>query len=327
MEYSNIQRNIDSDLLPMTEKQLTLEWAKLTYTNFHLFDKHVTSTSYSSNEDLQQWILKAKSLMKDIKMKGSHAGRNEVVRVACTEYNLYLPQKTADFISDPQKPLNIQEVVAIVSNPEWYYTNRLFHQNVIHHLVYGITRKTNNLWLIDAEREWLDTHQVTYTYANCTRITDSRGFVYKLMNSTFSNTITKMFKRAMVSKLGEYITVRDKDQMILKIDNGERDDLVYEPRSFKHGKGIVISKKCNDIILPQTTTDIVMKKCQLSMWVKQCISSGMTWPQVCTKLKTIYTQEYQLYTTKHTFSTQMMMHKVKPVNTNHQQLENNESGM
>ena len=70
-----------------------------------------------------------------------------------------------------------------------------------------------------------------------------------------------------------------------------------------------------------------MKICQLSMWVKQCISSGMTWPQVCTKLKTIYTQEYQLYTTNHTFSTQMMMHKVKPVNTYHQQFENNESGM
>ena len=69
MEYSNIQRSIDSDLLPMTEKQLTLEWAKLTYTNFHLFDKHVTSTSYSSNEDLQQWILKAKSLMKDSNAK------------------------------------------------------------------------------------------------------------------------------------------------------------------------------------------------------------------------------------------------------------------
>ena len=243
MEFSNLQRSIDSDLLPMTEKQLTINWAKQTYTNFHLFDKQVTLTSYSSNEDLQRWILTAKQLMKDIKIKGSHAGRNEVVRIACTEYNLFLPQKTAKFISEPQKPLNIQIVVAIVSNPDWYFGNKLVHQSIIHHLVCGITRKTNNLWLIDAEREWLNTHQVKYTYANCKCITVSRGFVYKLMNSTFSNTFTKMFKRAMVSKLGEYITVLDKDQMVLKIDNGERCDLIYEPRSLNMEKELLFQTR------------------------------------------------------------------------------------
>lgn len=327
MEFSNLQRSIDSDLLPMTEKQLTINWAKQTYTNFHLFDKQVTSTSYSTNEDLQRWILTAKKLMRDIKMKGSHAGRNEVVRIASTEYNLFLPHKTGEFISEPQKPLNIQEVVAIVSNPDWYFSNKLVHQSIIHHLVYGITRKTNNLWLIDAEREWLNTHQVKYTYANCKRITDSRGFVYKLMNSTFSNTITKMFKRAMVSKLGEYITVRDKDQMVLKIDNGERCDLIYEPRSFKHGKGIVISNKIKDTSLSSTNKDTVLNGFQLSVWVKQCISSGMTWPQVCSRVQNIYTNEFNVYSKTNSFSSKTMLIPVKPVEHHQTKHNTNEAGM
>ena len=327
MDYCNIQRCIDSDLFPMTEKQLTLDWAQQTYSNFHFFDKNVTTTSYCSNEDLQQWILKAKSLMRDIKIKGSHAGRTELVRIACNDYNLYLPQKTADFVSVPQKPLNIQEVVAIVSNPQWYYANKSFNQNVIHHLVYGLTRKSNNLWLIDAEREWLNNHQVTYNYANCTRITDSRGFVYKLMNSTFSNTISKMFKRAMVSKLGEYITVRDKDQMILKIDSGERLDLVYEPRSFKHGKGIVISKKDNDTSYLPNTQNIVSEESQMSLWVKQCISLGMEWQQVSTKVKDIFNQEYQCHKTKHSSTTTSMLNNEKQVEMIHPHIDNIVQGM
>ena len=60
----------------------------------------------------------------------------------------------------------------------------------------------------------------------CKRVTLSRGFVYKLMNSTFSNTTIKMIKRAMWSNLGEYITVRDNDHIVKKINNGEKPDLM-----------------------------------------------------------------------------------------------------
>ena len=292
MSHTLTHRSIDSDLFPMTEKQLTLNWARKTYFNFHLFDRsHVPTSKYGSDDELNKWILKAKSLMKDIKMKGSHAGKLEVVRIACNEYDLHLPQKPGDFVSQPQKPLNIKEVVAIVSDPEWYYANKTYNQNVIHHLVYGLTRKTNNLWLIEIEREWLKDNQVTYNYDNCTRITDSRGFVYKLMNSTFSNTISKMFKRAMVSKLGEYITVRDKDQMISKIDSGERDDLEYEARTFTHGKGVVISKKYKNNTLPTITNRIISNEPQMGLWVKQCIRNGMDWNHIQTKVKDIFLQE------------------------------------
>ena len=66
-----------------------------------------------------------------------------------------------------------------------------------------------------------------------------------MMNSTFSNTTIKMFKRAMISKLGEYISVRDKEQMIKEIDSGDRSDLFYEHKTFLNGKGIIIKKKKN----------------------------------------------------------------------------------
>ena len=158
-------------------------------------------------------------------------------------YNLYLPQKTASFVSEPQKSLNIQEVVAIISDPDWYFEDTTSKQNIIHHIVYGLTRKTNNLWLIDTEREWLNSHQIKYAYPQSTRITESRRFFYKLMNSTFSNTTIKMFKQAKISKLGEYISVRDKEQMIIKIDIGAWSDLMYEHKTFLNSKGISINNK------------------------------------------------------------------------------------
>ena len=150
MMNSHIQQFVNSYLLPMTKKQLTLQWAKDTYSSFHLFDNH---------------------------------------------------------------------------------------------LVYGLTRKTNNLWLIDAEREWVNSHQIEYSYPHSARITETRGFVYKLMNSTFSNTTIKMFKRAMISKLGEYISILEKEQLIKKIDSGAQADLMYEQKTFLNGKGIIIKKK------------------------------------------------------------------------------------
>ena len=121
MMDSCIQRCGNSNLFPMTEKQLTLQWAKDTYSSFYLFDNHVVSSCYSSDDELHQWIIKAKYLLKDIKTQGSQAGQKEVLRIACEVYNLYLPYKTASFVSAPQKPLNSQEVVAIISDPEWYF--------------------------------------------------------------------------------------------------------------------------------------------------------------------------------------------------------------
>ena len=44
MMDSCIQRCVKSNLFPMTEKQLTLEWAKDTYSSFHLFDNRVVSS-------------------------------------------------------------------------------------------------------------------------------------------------------------------------------------------------------------------------------------------------------------------------------------------
>ena len=47
----------------------------------------------------------------------------------------------------------------------------------------------------------------------------------------------------MIRKLGEYISVHDKEQMIKKIDSGARSDLMYEHKTFLNGKGIIIKKK------------------------------------------------------------------------------------
>ena len=40
----------------------------------------------------------------------------------------------------------------IISNPTWYNNNKNEKQAIIHEMVYGITRKVNNFWLIDTEK-------------------------------------------------------------------------------------------------------------------------------------------------------------------------------
>ena len=47
----------------------------------------------------------------------------------------------------------------------------------------------------------------------------------------------------MICELGKYISARDKEQMIKKIDSGARSDLMYEHKTFLNGKGIIKKKE------------------------------------------------------------------------------------
>ena len=241
-------RFINQDLLPVNEKEITEQWARDTYNHCHLFTTEVTGTVWESHQDLKKWMHIAKNLMKDIKCHGVQAGRERIVHLANHKYNLTLSSDGNGLIDESLAPVNINDVVEIVSNPSWYHDNKFEKQNIIHDLIYAITRKTNNFWLITAEKKWMQKHNVIYGFRRSKRITESRGFVYKLMNSIFSNTTIRMFKRAMLSSLGEYISVRDNAKLLKKIQSGEDSEYCVTPRMFSGGKGYIITslKKSNN---------------------------------------------------------------------------------
>lgn len=283
---NEIKRLVSFDLLPLHEKHLSLKWAKRTYAYYHLFDDEIRTTSYSNDDDLLNWISFTKTLMKNIKIKGTEAGRREIVRLACHQYNLFLPNKKSDFRTPFQKPLNVREVVSVITDPVWYNDNKIYKQDIIHHLAYGITRKGNNLWLLEAEKEWMASFRVSYDFNDCKRITETRGFVYKLMNSTFSNSTIKMFKRAMLANLGEYISVRDNEGLIQKINSGTIKNLSYKHISFKNGKGLVITKR--DFHSHDQNMSMKQLVNYVNEWVKMSIINGVELDQIVSNIQKMY---------------------------------------
>ena len=70
---NEIKRLVSFNLFPLHEKHLTLKWARNTYAYYHLFNDAVHTTGYST-DGLLDWIPVTKSLMKNIKTKGTEAG-------------------------------------------------------------------------------------------------------------------------------------------------------------------------------------------------------------------------------------------------------------
>ena len=157
------QRFIKQDLFPINEKEITEEWAKETYNHCHLFCKEVTGTVWDSYEDLKHWMSTAIKLMKDIKFQGVKAGKDRIVHLAIHKYNLTIPSKGKGLLEKSMSPVNLEDVVEIISDPEWYNENTFEKQDIIHDLIYGITRKGNNFWLITAEKIWMEKYNVFYS--------------------------------------------------------------------------------------------------------------------------------------------------------------------
>jgi len=92
-----LQRIVNCDLFPVCEKKLTLDWARSTYKHYHLFDESILTTTYNDESDLSAWIEEAKNIIKDIKVQGTQSGRDEIVRIATHQYNIFLPRKKQRF--------------------------------------------------------------------------------------------------------------------------------------------------------------------------------------------------------------------------------------
>ena len=228
-----IIRIVPLKLLPLNERHYTPLWAQQTYCYRYLFNKNVTSQSYRSDAELQEWQFEAIQLMKEIKQIGIDYGQGEIVQLAYEHYGMTMPNTTNC------RPTNIDDIMTIIEDESWYKNNKVYKQNIIYHLIYGITRSGMNGWLINQERKWLRVHQIRYNEEEVgLRKTKLRGFVYSIMNSKFSNSTIKLFKTVMQRKYGEFISVR-------KPVISSRSNLIYTVRNFLGCSGYVV--QCKDI--------------------------------------------------------------------------------
>ena len=94
--------------------------------------------------------------MREIKHIGITHGRNEIIKLARFHYGMIIPK------SGNYKPTNIDDVMSIIGDKDWYNNNKEFKLNIIYHLMYGLNKSGMNGWLIDQECEWLQDHKLQY---------------------------------------------------------------------------------------------------------------------------------------------------------------------
>ena len=220
-----------------------------------MFDEATTSESYKSDSEVEDWRLQALEIMREIKHIGIAQGRSEIVKLARNHYGMTIPKQ------GNYKPTCIDDIISIIEDEDWYNDTKNFKQNIIYHLMYGLTQSGMNGWLLEEEHRWMQNHKLQYlqdTVVNCK--TKLRGFVYSIMNSQFSNSTIKLFRNIMRRKYEEFMTVHKPSNMF-------GDNVQYKARIFLRGSGYIVT--CSESSgMTIFGNDLVEKMC--SKWVLIC---------------------------------------------------------
>lgn len=257
-----VWRMVPLKLFPVNEMKYTKEWAKKNYCYRYLFDESTTSESYSNEIELEDWRLQALQIMKEIKNIGIAFGRHEIVKLARGHYGMTMPHAC------DCKPTNIDDVMSIIENEEWYNHDKVYKQNIIYHLLYGLTRSGMNGWLLEQEQKWLRERNIQYNPdEGGIRKSKLRGFVYSIMNSKFSNSTIKLFRNAMLRKYGEFITVRQPS-------HHSSSNFMYTPRTFIGGSGYIVTCSKTKEQFNYTEGDTVENVG--AKWLSMCLSEKMS---------------------------------------------------
>ena len=223
-----------------------------------MFDTTLDLVVYNKGIDgLDKWKTKGLSMMKELKHRGIKAGRNEVVRIARIQYNLFLPNLPNI------KPTNMDDIMTIISDPIWYETDKEIKQNMIYNMMYGLTRTGMNGWLQTEETKWMNEKGISYEdVKNTKRKTKIKGFVYSILQHVFSNSTIKHFQTVMKRQHYEYITVREKNIWIMFVNLFQK--------IFRVGKDILLRFINNyNMILEKMT---ILQRKFVHYWLKSATS-------------------------------------------------------
>ena len=272
---------VPKKLLKVNETGYTDEWAKETYSFFHMFDRSIHLAAPRDGDqgsiDLSKWKSKAIELTYEIKNRGLVAGRQEMVRIVNKEYNLTVPGRNMF----DNRCKDIDDIFCIVGNKDWYYQDVDYSRNVIYHLLYLISRTGYNSWLINAEKEWMeqnnvmyDTHELEFNHKS-----NVKGFVYTIMSSTFSNTTQKAFRKKLLYCYQEFVTVRNRK----KFD--ESNEFFFSPYVFKKTyNGYIVTPK-QPTSLSKTMPSILRAG---KSWIKECKGLKMDENQIHNLVSQLY---------------------------------------
>ena len=262
---------VPSDLLPITDRDITIAWATKTYAYRCVFNSRI---SYNSpmRQDLLDWINEAKDLCKDLRQYGTVKAEEEIIRL-CKQYNSRLPENEKKDIK------NVYDIVSFLSEDYMFVKRYDDFLDLLHMFQYGVFRCAFNAWALDAASDWMHNRSIQYKENSKISVEDGqkvfrrgKGFVYRLLVSRASNTLCVRFQNLTKRILGEYVIVRDR-----KIKRMENNSNIVRHTFNKHYYGYVIkleNKTKND---DEVTKENMSKVNRL---IEQAIARGTSFETI-----------------------------------------------
>ena len=269
------ERTIPMDLFPTRDKHLDEIWAKKTFKFCHLFCESINHTSYDLNKDhISIWLKTAAEILKKLKLYGIVEGEKHVVDICKSEFKLRMRYGTIDI-----DPASISDILTIYSDKWYYKENRDKILQQIYVLTYGLLRNGSNHWALSSEKKFMKEYNIVYKTETIDENNKwrSRGCLYQILVSRFSNTNTRRFKIMMKRQHGESLCVRGKK------DNSNN-ALKKETIKCSTGHANVIREtNYNDLSgnIANNSSTIQEGK----SWVEQCLAEGYTEPYINGKIR------------------------------------------
>ena len=218
-------RSVPSNLLPTDARSLNQEWAEQTFRYAYIFGRNFGSSDWGDQSKIQAWIDRAIQIQQELREIGVQKAHDKIISVF-RDYNVCLPRTN-------QMPTNIDDVIIIINDKQWYMEQQDSKQQLIHMITYGIFRSGYNHWAFKACKEWLMKYRLKLDDTEMLEDTlddkasrRKKGFVYTNLVQRASNSIADRIQKNMISNHGQYIAVRKKTK-------GERNsEYKYEKKRF-----------------------------------------------------------------------------------------------
>ena len=195
---------VPQDLLPTKETCINEIWAMNTIQYRSVFN-NTEQISIATKSHLDEWQKEARKISEDLKILGVLKAEERIVHLCNHVYNLRLEDKS-EFS-------NMYQVIGKMSDQKFKSDNYNTYLDMLYMFQYGIFRCQFNGWAQDASNEWMKTKKISYsdhTKDGTLRKKRGKGFVYKLLVSRASNTVSVRFQKLTERMFGEYIIVRDR---------------------------------------------------------------------------------------------------------------------
>lgn len=192
---------IPYNLFCLLAKDYHVIWGRETYKFYHIFNEDITSTAYKNDTEVLSWVQFALKLRQDLKELGLKEAKKEFVRAAVEDCLMKLP--------DGQVPTNVDDVLSIIGDKNWYGENTLAKQHKIYNLSFRIFMKGYNQWANKAVTAWMAKYNLEYDDSTQGK-RRGKGCIYMLFLHSASAQISHRVQDTCKDNHGEYVAMRER---------------------------------------------------------------------------------------------------------------------